>query len=229
MGPTGRQRPARHPLSRRVWGQRPGQPPAARSLTQEERTVDISIQGRNVEVSELLRATVEEKVTRLGRYLDSMERAEVRFLEERNPRIADKEVCEVTVVGHGHIVRATAAASDTFAAVDRVVDKLEHRLEKLKGRLIGRSHPRRHAGGAPGPEVGAAVVADESEEEDAEEETPRIIRTVQADAKPMTPEEAVLELDLLGRGFFLFTNAETGRAAVVYRRKDGQIGLIDTA
>jgi putative sigma-54 modulation protein len=191
--------------------------------------VDISIQGRNVEVSELLRATVEEKVTRLGRYLDSMERAEVRFLEERNPRIADKEVCEVTVVGHGHIVRATAAASDTFAAVDRVVDKLEHRLEKLKGRLIGRSHPRRHAGGAPGPEAGTTVLADESEVEDAEEEAPRIVRTVQADAKPMTPEEAVLELDLLGRGFFLFTNAETGRAAVVYRRKDRQIGLIDTA
>ncbi len=190
--------------------------------------MDISIQGRNVEVSELLRATVEEKVTRLGRYLDSMERAEVRFLEERNPRIADKEVCEVTVVGHGHIVRARAAASDTFAAVDRVVDKLEHRLEKLKGRLIGRSHPRRHAGGAPGPDAGAPVLADESDEEDAGEETPRIIRTVQSDAKPMTPEEAVLELDLLGRGFFLFTNAETGRAAVVYRRKDGQIGLIDT-
>jgi putative sigma-54 modulation protein len=190
--------------------------------------VDISIQGRNVEVSELLRATVEEKVARLGRYLDSMERAEVRFLEERNPRIADKEVCEVTVVGHGHIVRARAAASDTFAAVDRVVDKLEHRLEKLKGRLIGRSHPRRHAGGAPGPENGAAVVADEIDEEDAEDETPSIIRTVQSDAKPMTPEEAVLELDLLGLGFFLFTNAETGRAAVVYRRRDGQIGLIDT-
>jgi putative sigma-54 modulation protein len=191
--------------------------------------VDISIQGRNVEVSELLRATVEEKVARLGRYLDSMERAEVRFLEERNPRIADKEVCEVTVVGHGHIVRARAAASDTFAAVDRVVDKLEHRLEKLKGRLIGRSHPRRHAGGAPGPETGVAVVAEIDEyEEDAEDDTPRIIRTVQSDAKPMTPEEAVLELDLLGLGFFLFTNAETGRAAVVYRRKDGQIGLIDT-
>src|SRR6266581_6779857 len=168
VGPDGRQRRARHPLRRRVWGQRPGQPLAARPLTEEEGTVDISIQGRNVEVSDLLRATVEEKVTRLGRYLDSMERAEVRFLEERNPRIADKEVCEVTVVGHGHIVRARAAASDTFSAVDRVVDKLEHRLEKLKGRLIGRSHPRRHTGGAPGPEAGAAVVADERDDEDAE-------------------------------------------------------------
>ena len=190
--------------------------------------MDISIQGRNVEVSDLLRATVEEKVTRLGRYLDSMELAEVRFLEERNPRIADKEVCEVTVVGHGHIVRARAAASDTFAAVDSVVAKLEHRLEKLKGRLIGRSRPHRHSGGAPGPEAVTALAEDDSQEEGLDEDAPRIIRTVQSDAKPMTPEEAVLELDLLGHGFFLFTNAETGRAAVVYRRKDGQIGLIDT-
>ena len=200
----------------------------ARPLTQEESTVDISIQGRNVEVSELLKATVEDKITRLGRYLESMERAEVRFLEERNPRIADKEVCEVTVVGHGHVVRARAAAGDTFAAVDRVVDKLEHRLEKLKGRLIGRSHPRRHTGVPPGAQAVTAVAEGESEGEGSDEDAPRIIRTVQSDAKPMTPEEAVLELDLLGHGFFLFTNAETGRAAVVYRRKGGQIGLIDT-
>ena len=190
--------------------------------------MDISIQGRNVEVSDLLKATVEDKVTRLGRYLDSMERAEVRFFEERNPRIADKEVCEVTVVGHGHVVRARAAASDTFAAVDSVVAKLEHRLEKLKGRLIGRSRPHRHSGGPPGPEAVTALAEDDSQEEGLDEDAPRIIRTVQSDAKPMTPEEAVLELDLLGHGFFLFTNAETGRAAVVYRRKGGQIGLIDT-
>jgi putative sigma-54 modulation protein len=72
------------------------------------------------------------------------------------------------------------------------------------------------------------VAEEESQEEGLDEDAPRIIRTVQSDAKPMTPEEAVLEMDLLGHGFFLFTSAETGRAAVVYRRKDGQIGLIDT-
>lgn len=190
--------------------------------------MEISIEGRNLVVSDLLKATVEEKVTRLGRYLDSMERAEVRFLEERNPRIAAKEVCEVTVVGHGHVVRARAAASDTFAAVDGVVDKLEHRLEKLKGRLIGRSHPRRHTGGAPPADVVAAMTEEEGPETELIEGQPRIIRSVQDDAKPMTVEEAVMELEVLGLGFFLFTNAETSRAAVVYRRKDGDIGLIDT-
>ena len=196
--------------------------------------MDIAIRSRNVEVSEALRSTVEEKVTRLTRFLDGMERADVLFSEERNPRISEKEVCEVTMHGHGHIVRAKAAASDAFAAVDRVVDKLEHRMEKLKGKLIGRSHPRRH-----GSVAFAARSAPALEEVDEEEDTfddgldgshllqARIVKTKQFAIKPMTPEEAALQMDLLGHDFFFFTNAETGKAAVVYRRADGDIGLID--
>jgi putative sigma-54 modulation protein len=188
--------------------------------------LDIAIRGRNVEVSEALRSTVEEKVTRLTRFLDGMEWAEVSFSEERNPRIADKEVCEVTMHGHGHIVRATAAASDTFAAVDRVVDKLEHRIEKLKGKLIGRSHPRRHASVDFVPDRTASEESDEDLNGDSIG-GPRIVKTKQFAIKPMTPEEAALQMDLLGHDFFFFTNAETGRAAVVYRRNDHHIGLID--
>jgi putative sigma-54 modulation protein len=189
--------------------------------------LDIAIRSRNVEVSEALRSTVEEKVTRLTRFLDGMERADVVFSEERNPRISEKEVVEVTMHGHGHIVRAKAAATDTFAAVDRVVDKLEHRMEKLKGKLLSRSHPRRH---------GSVDFAAErnGDSEEAEEEQgldgprgARIVKTKQFAIKPMTPEEAALQMDLLGHDFFFFTNAETGRAAVVYRRADGDIGLID--
>jgi putative sigma-54 modulation protein len=190
--------------------------------------LEIAIRGRNIEVSEALRTAVEEKVTRLGRYLDGMERAEVRFSEERNPRISEREVCEVTMHGHGHIVRAKAAAADTLAAVDRVVDKLEHRMEKLKGKLIGRSHPRRH--GSVDFGVGNGAQAD-SEDEDADEEQgpARIVKTKQFDIKPMTPEEAALQMELLGHEFFFFTNAETGRAAVVYQRNDRHIGLIDAS
>lgn len=190
--------------------------------------MDISIQGRNVEVSDALREAVDEKLSRLVRFLPGMEHAEVRFHEERNPRIAEKEVCEVTMHGHGHVVRARAAAADSFAAVDRVVDKLEHRMAKLKGKLTGRNHPRRplsaNSHGAPAPAAGAGpVVAEEPEE------SPRIVRTKQFAIKPMTPEEAVLQMELLSHDFFLFTNADTSAAAVVYRRKDGHIGLIDGA
>ncbi len=183
--------------------------------------MEITVTGRNVDVSKTVRTTVEEKVGRLERFLDGMERADVRFTEERNPRISEKEVCEVTLQGHGHVVRARAAASDALVAVDLVVDKLSHRLEKLKGKLVARSHPRRHEA--------TAVSANQAVDADEDPGSPRIVRVKQFAMKPMTPEEATLQMELLGHGFFLFTNADTSSAAVVYRRNDGDIGLIEGA
>jgi len=190
--------------------------------------VDIAIRGRNTEVSDSLRSAVEEKVARLTRFLDGVERAEVRFSEERNPRISEREVCEVTVHGHGHIVRARATAADSLAAIDRVVDKLEHRMGKLKGKLVSRSHPRR-PGSVHSPLNGARRTSETAsvEPDDADEGQSRIVKTKQFAIKPMTPEEAALQMGLLGHDFFFFTNAETGMAAVVYRRNDGDVGLID--
>ena len=190
--------------------------------------MEIAIASRHCEVSDQLRVTVQEKVTRLGRFLEGMERAEVRFLEERNPRIADKEICEVTMHGHGHTVRARAAAPDAFTAVDRVVAKLGHRLEKLKGKLMGRSHPRRHASLASQSELLTETASPDGLGDD-DHWSPRIVRTKQFEMKPMDPEEAVLEMELLGHDFFLFTNADTSGAAVVYRRRDGDVGLIESA
>ncbi len=200
--------------------------------------MDITIAGRKVEVSRSVRDAVEEKVGRLGRFLDGMERAEVLFTEERNPRISEKEVCEVTLYGHGHVVRARAAASEAVAALDLVVAKLNHRLEKLKGKLVGRSHPRRPASvdhlSVPRELIRTSDVegSDEDTGEDTDEDAEghpglRIVRSKQFAIKPMTPEEAALQMDLLGHDFFLFTNADTGGAAVVYRRNDGDVGLIE--
>lgn len=182
--------------------------------------MDISIRHRNVDVPPPLREMVEEKVGRLSRFLEGMERAEVAFSEEKNPRIAEKERCEVTMHGHGHIVRAHAAAHEATVAVDRVVDKLEHRLEKLKGKLVGRSHPRRR------PPVDFAANGAESEEDEVDGRL-QIVKTKKFAMKPMTPEEAALQMDLVGHDFYFFRNAESDQAAVVYRRHDGQIGLID--
>jgi putative sigma-54 modulation protein len=182
--------------------------------------MDVSIRGRNVELSDALRAAAEEKVTRLSRFLDGMEHVEILFLEERNPRIAQRDVCEVTFTVHGHLLRAKAAAADPFAAVDGVVAKLEHQIEKLRGKLLGRSHPRRHGSVN-------SVSQQESDEEDTEPGQVRIVKNKSFAIKPMTPEEAALQMDLLGHDFYFFTNAETEQAAVVYRRDDGDVGLID--
>ena len=182
--------------------------------------MDIAIQHGKVELSPALRAAVDEKIGNLGRYLQGMEKAEVKFTAETNNRIAEGQVCEVTMYGHGHVVRAKAAATDPFVAVDRVVDKLEHRIEKLKGKLLGRSHPRKH------PSVDLpSDVADSAE--DVPDGQPRIVKTKKFEMKPMTPEEAALQMDLVGHEFYFFTSSETGQAGVVYRRDDGQIGLID--
>ncbi|MDQ4089054.1 MAG: ribosome-associated translation inhibitor RaiA [Actinomycetota bacterium] len=183
--------------------------------------MEFVIRGRNIDVSDGLRTAAQEKVGRLARHLEGWDSAEIHFMEERNPRISDKEVCEVTLRGHGHVLRAKAASADAFASVDRVVGKLEHQLEKLKSRQLQRSHHRRHS-------VNSADRAPD-EPDDDRDAAGRIVKTKRFDIKPMTPEEAALQMELLNHGFYFFTNADTGAAAVVYRRADGDVGLIDAS
>ena len=185
--------------------------------------MEITVSSRHTEVSELLRESTVDKIGRLGRFLEGMDRAEVHFSEEHTRRSADKEVCEVTLVGHGHHVRCKVSAPDGFAAVDLAVEKLEHQLHKLKTKLLKRSHTN-------GRKVnGNGVVPATDRDEDEADILPRIVKTKSFQIKPMTPEEATLQMGLMGHDFFFFTNADTQRAAVVYRRDDGDVGLIDEA
>jgi putative sigma-54 modulation protein len=186
--------------------------------------LDVTVSSRHVELTTALRSAAEERIGRLSRFLEGMDRAEVHLFEERNPRIADKkDVCEVTIEGHGHHVRTKVAAGDPFSAVDAAAQKLEHQLHKLKTKLVGRSHPRRN-GQHPN---GAVPTSTDLEWDESEEQTTDIVRTKTLAAKPMTVDEAVMQLELLGHDFYLFTNAETERANVLYRRKAGGMGLIE--
>ena len=182
--------------------------------------MDITVSSRHADVSPALRSAVADKIGRLDRFLDGMERAEVHFSEERNRRIAAREVCEVTLEGHGHHVRAKVAAPDQFAAVDLAVAKLEHQLTRLKTKLVRRNHGSRVSANGKGAAV--AEVATEGGD-------PRIVKVKRFAMKPMPPDEAALQMDLLGHSFFFFSNATTGKAAVVYRRADGEVGLIEEA
>jgi putative sigma-54 modulation protein len=183
--------------------------------------MEFTIRGRHMEVPENLRSAAQEKVGRLARHLDGWDEAEVHFLEERNPRISEKEVCEVTLRGHGQILRAKAASNDPYTAVDRVVDKLAHQVEKLKTRQSRKGHHRRPPADLTGAPLDVAADADERDGSD------RIVKVKRFDLKPMTPEEAALQMDMLGHTFYFFSNAESGVPAVVYRRNDGHVGLID--
>jgi putative sigma-54 modulation protein len=190
--------------------------------------LEITVSARHTEVSDALRLAAIEKIGRLSRFLEGMDRAEVHFEEERNPRIADREVCEVTLEGHGHHVRCKVTAPDGFVAVDRAVEKLEHQLYKLKTKLQRRHHGGRRNGGSAGAKVEAADTEGDAEGS-ADDGQPRIVKAKQHALKPMTPAEAALQLELVAHDFYFFTNAETDRAAVLYRRADGDFGLIDSA
>jgi putative sigma-54 modulation protein len=187
--------------------------------------MEITVSGRKTTVSQSLRRQAEEKIGRLDRYLGGMERAEVHFWEQKNPRIDNREVCEVTMEGHGHLVRCKVAAPDGFTAIDLAVDKLERQLRKLKTKVRNRSQGRER------PELPTDLVPDSlvaaADDEDAPAPVYNIVKTKQFDVASLEPDAAALQMDLLNHDFFVFRNANTGEAAVVYRRSDGDVGLID--
>jgi putative sigma-54 modulation protein len=186
--------------------------------------MDVVIRGKNVKVSESLRTAATEHLAKLDRYANGFARAEVDFSEERNPRISDNQKCEVLVHVKGHLLKAHASAPEPFAARYAVCDKVEHQVKRLKDKRVARSHPKR----VRTQRVEVPSLEDEDEDQQ-ESQTARIVKTKEFTIKPMTAEEAVLQMDLLGHDFFLFTSSETGRAAVIYRRNDGNFGLIETA
>ncbi len=186
--------------------------------------MQVNISSRRTVVSDRLQDLTRSKLSRLDKYVPGLDTADVHFCEERNPRISDKEICEVTVKGHGHHVRTKVTAPDPYTAIDRATEKLEHQFHKLKTKL----HRHEHNGGQsirlddPLPISGLVP-------EPEDENVSKIVKKKQFAIEPMSPDDAVLQMELLGHDFFLFTNAETDCSAVVYLRDDGDVGLIDAS
>jgi putative sigma-54 modulation protein len=180
--------------------------------------MQVTVKGKNVDVPQKLRAHAEHKLAKVQRFDDRILAMDVEFSEERNPRVADAHTVEVTVTTKSRLVRAHASAADPATAVDQVVDRLQRQIKKLKGRRV---HRTQHAEGvkamAPAPQP---PEADEAGEQ-------LFARYKRIEMNPMTPEEAVEQMELLGHDFFLFSSAETQRANVVYRRRNGGYGLIE--
>jgi putative sigma-54 modulation protein len=184
--------------------------------------MEIAVRGKNVELSPRIRTITTEKVAKLSRFAHEIGRVEVDFSEVRNPRVADNQLCEVTVHLKRHFVKAHASASEAMAALDLVVDKVGHQLSRLKGKRVARSHPRRRR-------LEAYPLPALDDDDDLADGEALIVKTKRFALKPMRLEEAALQMDLLGHAFYLFTNAESGQAAVVYRRRDGHLGLIEAS
>jgi len=183
--------------------------------------MQVNISSRKTVVTNRLDELTRDKINRLEKFVPGLERADVHFCEERNPRIAEKEICEVTVEGHGHHVRTKVTAPDPYTAIDRAYEKLEHQLHKLKTKLNRHTQSGETIRVDPVPLNGAELEIDPN--------ISTIVKTKQFIIDPLSPEDAVLKMELLGHDFFLFTNDQTGKSAVVYLRDDGDVGLIEAA
>ena len=187
---------------------------------------------RQLRIQAALRTLAIEKVQKIERFSHDANRVEVDFEEIKSHHSAGF-VCDITAHLKRHFVKASANASDPGAALDLALDKTQHQVARIKEKRVSRSHPRRrnhtHAAGdgATGDDEGAEL-DDGDDAGNADTDGAPIVKTKRFTMKPMGPEEAVLQMELLGHDFFLFTNAENGHAAVLYRRRDGALGLIET-
>jgi putative sigma-54 modulation protein len=180
--------------------------------------MEMVFRGRHMEVRPDVRAYAEEKIGKAAKLLNHMVlRVEVELYHERNRSIEKGQIAEVTIhTKHpGPIIRAKEAATDMKAAIDLVSEKLERQALRVKGKL-----DRKHAGRAQ-----AAPVADLEPIED-DESAGAIVKRKSYELKPMDQDEAILQLEMLGHDFFVFTSSDTDIVNVLYRRHDGDYGLI---
>ena len=200
---------------------------------------EVVVKGRNVEVPEHFRIYVSEKLSRLERFDRTIYLFDVELDHERNRR--QRKNCqhvEITARGRGPVVRGEACADSFYAALESAVCKLESRLRRSKDRrkvhygdktpgVTGPGHRARPAARAPRPRIRTNTDADGAAVED--HEPGRIVRTKDHPAKPMTVDDALYEMELVGHDFFLFHDKQSDKPCVVYRRHAYDYGLIRLA
>ena len=185
--------------------------------------MQLILKGKNVEISDWLREYVEKKVNRLDRYLPDIHEARVELSVEKTRSSQDRQVAQLTVRSNGVILRAEERTDDMFAAIDAVVDKMHRQIARYKGKRIARWRGQ----GSARSEPGIPPLDEEILEELVEEQERRIVRVKRFAVAPMNEDEAIEQMELLGHDFFIFFNPDLGMLNVLYRRKDGNYGLLE--
>jgi putative sigma-54 modulation protein len=182
--------------------------------------MELVIKGKNLEIEEAAQDYIRDKLAKLERHLPDLGEVKIELTYEMTKAAEKRYVAQVTISTHGALLRAEERASNVTAAIDSVVDVLNRQIERFKGRLYRskrRTLPRKQL---------AAELA-EPEEEVADEEERGIVKVKRFPVKPMSPEEAVEQMELLSHDFFIFFNADNDHFSVLYRRVDGDYGLIE--
>ena len=182
--------------------------------------MQISITGKNLEITESLRKYVDKKIGRLDRYLpNSILEGRVELSVESTRAAKDSQVAQVTLRTKQTVLRAEESSADMFASIDAVFDKMQRQIDRFKGKRSSKRIEAAEAGATP--EVAAEVA-----EEEAGESRPTISRVKHFPMTPMDEDEAVEQMELLGHDFYVFYNGHQNQVNVVYRRKNGGYGLI---
>ena len=172
------------------------------------------ISGKNIEVTPGLKDAIEQKLGKLERYFTPETEIIVTLSVEK-----ERQKIEVTIPVKGNIIRSEQTSNDMYVSIDLVEEIIERQLRKYKNKLVARSQ---------GSSVtGFKKEFVESSNASAEDDEIRIVKTKRFGMKPMFPEDACVQMELLGHSFFVFANAETDEVNVVYKRKDGSFGLIE--
>ena len=171
----------------------------------------IIITGRNIELTDGLKTAVEEKLSKLDKYFTGDTQANVTLSVEK-----ERQKIEVTIPVKGHIIRSEQVSNDMYVSIDLVEEVIERQMKKYRNKIVSRQQ-----------EPGEFFNADFISKADDEEEEISIIRTKKFGMKPMYPEDACVQMELLGHSFFVFRNAETDEVNVVYKRRGNTYGLIE--
>ena len=177
--------------------------------------MEIIIRGSKLEITDAMEEYAKEKLSKLDRYLDESEEPTATVLAKVH---GHEQKIEVTIPLKGIILRAEEVQEDFYAAIDVAIDKLERQIRKNKTRI--QSSKKKESRDF------AYNYIEEIKEDDEEEET--VVKRKKIDLKPMSEEEAILQMELLGHSFYLYKDADTDKATVVYKRKDGNYGVIES-
>ena len=169
----------------------------------------ITITGKNMEITDSLRSAVEDRLSKLDRFFAKDTEVHVTLSMEK-----ERKKIEVTIPVKGSIIRSEQESNDMYVSIDLVEEVIERQLKKYKNKIIDKKQ-------------NAVSFKQEFVEKEFEDEEVNIIRTKQFEPKPMYPEDACVQMELLGHSFFAFLNAETDLISVVYKRKDGAYGLLE--
>lgn len=178
--------------------------------------MEFIIKGRNVELFDDIKQYAEKKIkSRIEKFFERIIKIEIEFSIERNRRIKKDSKVEVTIFTPGAVIRTTGYGIDFFEAVDDANSKIERQIKRYKNKMIQKSRKPSDLN----------LVKESTQPGDGD--LKNIVKVKRFEIKPMTPEEATLQMELLGHDFYVFINAETGKTAVVYKRKDKDYGIIE--